>query len=67
MKQLLATTGTVAATLSLLAFALPASAQVYTNNYGGLADVSYANGATIVRGDSGTQIAATMNTPRCSS
>lgn len=64
MKQLSIILGTLAAVTGMLACALPSSAQVYASNYGGLADVSYANGgATIVRADSGAQVGATMNAP----
>ena len=54
---------TIAAAASL-ASASPASAQSYSSGYDGLADISYLNGpATIVRGDSGAQVAATTNAP----
>jgi hypothetical protein len=50
--------------LTTLGHASPASAQSYSSGYYGLANISYTNGpTTIVRGDSGAQVAATTNAP----
>ncbi|MBV9271033.1 MAG: FecR domain-containing protein, partial [Candidatus Eremiobacteraeota bacterium] len=47
-----------------LAYTGPASAQSYSSGYYGLANISYTSGpTTIVRGDSGAQVAATTNAP----
>lgn len=47
-----------------ITLASPVSAQTYSSGYNGLADISYASGpTTIVRGDSGEQVAATINAP----
>lgn len=52
------------ATTAMPAGASPASAQSKYSGYYGLADISYINGpTTIVRGDSGAQVAATTNGP----
>jgi hypothetical protein len=49
---------------SMLGYVSHASAQPYSNGYYGLADISYLGGpTTIVRGDSGAQVAATINAP----
>ncbi len=52
------------AVTSIVAYASPANAQAYNYGNPGVANVSVANGGVvIVRGDSGTQVAATVNSP----
>ncbi|HLX01447.1 MAG TPA: hypothetical protein VKS80_04940, partial [Trinickia sp.] len=61
--------GMLTAVGSMLASMTPAAAQYYgnygnTSGYGGLADLSYASyGTTIIRGDSGSQFAGSINAP----
>src|ERR1017187_810288 len=48
----------------VVAYATPATAQSYNYGNPGVANVSVANGSVvIVRGDSGAQVAATVNAP----
>ncbi len=52
------------AVMGVAAYAAPATAQTYNSGNSGVARVSLANGGVvIVRGDSGAQVAATINAP----